>query len=491
MKIPICYQCGEEMFDEEYYLANIHLFVKKPKMKHCEHIIQNALYGKLKPNNILCKDCGSNFSQEIDKNFVSLFNCITEQIREILIRKDHSNENLNTLKGILYEDENLQQKKDVLIRENEVSPVEPFYEFDEQNRTIKIFANKKRAKQYKPIIINELTGKGIKTDDLNYEVISDISGKGILGIFFSEGVENFNDKFKIGFCKIAVGYASYCGIKRDEMPNTLVIEENNLGHIVYKNSIIPFVPIGSVDSMFEVNRPEIEDNYPSHTLILFTQKIFDTKKKHLYCYIDLFSTFQFYVLLNDNYYGSDIYQPYYQATTKPELPDIDVRRIRPKHLNIIIDMYGIDRNKYQGKTLDDFIDFVDKAVKNYTFNPKLNFKTELKKIYSILLTNFMISKSNSILQDNLVIQNLRTMHESHKLAFMLELREFFIDENNFNFNFYRKNFIEDDSENSFETLSSPIECTHILTTDELRKQYGHLKFGQISKFIDVVKKENT
>jgi hypothetical protein len=45
--MDICYLCGEEMIDREEYDADPTQFAVVPKLKHAEHIIQNALYGKL------------------------------------------------------------------------------------------------------------------------------------------------------------------------------------------------------------------------------------------------------------------------------------------------------------------------------------------------------------------------------------------------------------------------------------------------------------
>ncbi len=48
----LCYLCGREMFDEKVYLKDKDKFSEEPALKHKEHIIQNALMGRLKPNNI-------------------------------------------------------------------------------------------------------------------------------------------------------------------------------------------------------------------------------------------------------------------------------------------------------------------------------------------------------------------------------------------------------------------------------------------------------
>lgn len=482
MMNPICYQCGEEMIDEKDYLSNPTSFEKKPKFKHFEHIIQNALYGKLKPNNILCKDCGTKFSQDIDKGFVSIFFPITERIKDILISKDHGNNSINNLKGIVYTDEDFSEGTEVLVRKKEVTPKKPFYEFDKNKKKVTIYANKIRAKQFQPIVEKELKEKGINIQEIEFVVNTDISTKGSLGIFFTEGMENFNEKFKMGFCKIALGFASYCGIKREQLPRVLEIDEYGQGKLIYSKNLIPFVSIGAVDYMFELNRASIEEHYPSHTLILFSQQVGD--KKHLYCYVDLFSTFQYYVLLNENYKGNHIYECYHQATIKKEFPLLDVRSIRPKHLNIVIKEYGIDMTKYQGNTFEEQLDFLDKEIKKVTFNPRLELKSELHNIFSKLNYNFMLSQIKQKIVINEIIKNFEHLNEQQIPAFIQEMLNYSLDSNEFNFKFFRRAFFEDDAHGDLEILSCPIECTHVTTTDLIRKAYGHIKFEQINKFIN-------
>jgi hypothetical protein len=112
-------------------------------------------------------------------------------------------------------------------------------------------------------------------------------------------------------------------------------------------------------------------------LTLFNQKI--EEENFLYCYVDLFSTFQYYVLLNSNYKGEDIHEVYHQTVIKQYIEKIDVRRVRPKHLSIIVNDYNIDTTKYKGENLSEFYDFLDREIRNHQFESILDFQTELKK----------------------------------------------------------------------------------------------------------------
>ena len=71
-----CYYCNQK-FDDKNHL------------RHNEHIIQNAIGGRLKSNNILCEKCGCDLGKKIDAPFVKIF----ENICKILnVTKDHGND---------------------------------------------------------------------------------------------------------------------------------------------------------------------------------------------------------------------------------------------------------------------------------------------------------------------------------------------------------------------------------------------------------------
>lgn len=88
------------------------------------------------------------------------------------------------------------------------------------------------------------------------------------------------------------------------------------------------------------------------------------------------------MLLNSTYTGEDIYKVFHQTIIKQVIPEIDVKRIWPKHLSIVIQEYNIDIAKYKGESLSDLYDFIEKEVKNYRVSSVLNFQEELKKMFN-------------------------------------------------------------------------------------------------------------
>lgn len=102
-----------------------------------------------------------------------------------------------------------------------------------------------------------------------------------------------------------------------------------------KQGTIPFIPINHFDERIE--------KYTSidlvHCLILFNVDNF------LCAYIDLFNTFQYYVILSESYEGALVYHNYCQKLTKREFDEEQVKeslRInRLKDAHIIMTQYNI------------------------------------------------------------------------------------------------------------------------------------------------------
>lgn len=488
---PICYLCGNSMISEEYYLSYKEEFKETPCLMHDEHIIQNALHGKLKSNSILCKSCGTMLGNEIDSPFVSLFMPFIERLKKFLIKKDHGNKNAITLKGYLYKDEDLGEKIDVQIRDGKVSPIEPYYEVDESEGKVMIYANEKRAEQYKPLIRKEIQNKGVNPDSFEFKSKTNIQDEGVLSYFFTEGVVEFNEIFKKGFVKIAVDFAAHCDISRESMLHVIEIDDTKkTGKFEYENCCFPFISIGAIDTIVELNRPSIEELYPTHTIILFNQKT--ESRNFLYCYIDLFSTFQYYVLLNSDYNGEDIHKVFHQTIIKQEIPKIDIRRVRPKHLSIVIQEYAIDITKYDGENLSDLYDFVEKEISNYRVSSTLNFQAELHKMFEkISLPIALQVGGKDIPQAENIISSINyTIPNSQKQSVIFEYHNYIKDKNNFDHRLFRNIFYENDGNGGVEVMSSPIECNSTTITNKYRREYCHMKFNQLNNFIISKEKES-
>lgn len=75
-------------------------------------------------------------------------------------------------------------------------------------------------------------------------------------------------------------------------------DDDKITNINFKYPVIPFVPLNPMDSYIELET----DLLLYHNLILFSQD------NNLWCYVDLFNTFQYYVCLTDKWPKAKKYQ---------------------------------------------------------------------------------------------------------------------------------------------------------------------------------------
>ena len=82
----------------------------------------------------------------------------------------------------------------------------------------------------------------------------------------------------------------------------------------------------------------------------------------LYCYVDLFSTFQYYVLLNGDYKGDEVNETYAQRLFPKAKPN--VFDCTPSDLDIFIREYGIDMSLCSGRTYAEQLRYVQEVPRN-------------------------------------------------------------------------------------------------------------------------------
>lgn len=472
-----CYLCGQNMIDRpiDYELSKSKY--SECAIKHEEHIIQNALHGRLTNCDILCERCGSKLSSEIDTDFCKIFEGITEQLKPILASKDHGNNKLiKSLKGYVFKEDGTQVN--ILVKAGKVVPKIPYYEHISKENKVKIFVTKTVAKDYKIKVEKELTENGIDISSLIFENVDDISYMGNLGINFSENIDKFDEKFKLGLNKIATGFAIANGIDRTQLPNTLDI---NAKKIIYTSNCLPYCPFTAIDTAIESLRSIIERKYPTHTLILFTDCSFEKNK--LVCYIDLFSTFQFYVILNDDFKGDNIQKIYYQTVLKQVKPELNIRDTKMSELSIVADSLGISLKELEGKDIETIYKILEVKHKQMTASYSLNLEENVDQFYNSVSTYLLLFKSgNSNCLSELekeIFESIPIFEARDELILLEELKK--IEDGKF---FYRQNYV--DIDNNFEsswysTLYKMIETSNV--NIDIMKSYGHFKFYLLSQFI--------
>ncbi|MCZ9980610.1 hypothetical protein OFR20_03590 [Brachyspira hyodysenteriae] len=124
----------------------------------------------------------------------------------------------------------------------------------------------------------------------------------------------------------------------------------------YNNKIIPFIPLNDFDYYLD-STVEL-----SHTLILFNEN------NHLFCYIDLFNTFQYYILLSNEYKGNNIYYDYYISIDDSNTIDINSIKNEIEYYKMFytyITYYGIDRKLSNEDIKSKILEYRLRDINNY------------------------------------------------------------------------------------------------------------------------------
>lgn len=207
--------------------------------KSKEHIIHNAIGGSLEDDEIYCKTCNELYGSDQDKAFTQIFAPIVDGINMHKTRKTKG----SSYTGIMCD----------------------------QNGNL-------YTATYK-------AGKVVKLEDSNSQYVKYEEGK------FKTLYHHFkldNAAFKLGISKIAFNYAIHCGLHSCCLERVF---DYSTKRLIDKPVIIPFIPMTLFDAVMEMYT--VERFF--HTVRIFNCGNF------LYAYIELFNTFQDYVLLSEKY----------------------------------------------------------------------------------------------------------------------------------------------------------------------------------------------
>ncbi|WP_394671152.1 HNH endonuclease [uncultured Acinetobacter sp.] len=313
--MSICYLCGLRLVSLKGLKLNNN--EKKEKIvdlkrngecvKHEEHIIPNALGGYLKSDNVLCEECGSKLNDAVDHKFIENFDFLKKLLN---LRVDRSSNKNNQTKAKFY----LSKFKivlDVMWSNEKIECYGVNHHIEHEEEKIYFFGKKQRAEKYL---------KEKKIDSLNYELIISefVELQDENFIFPNFNIENLN--FKQELAKISAGFATKLGVDRKFLNRVIDFENKS---ILDKLCIYPFYPFTELDVEIEKIKQECYE-HPHHFLSLFTLQFENKEEKLIFCYVELFSTFQYYVLLSDNYTEESIYHVYAQPVLFKEFEEIEL-----------------------------------------------------------------------------------------------------------------------------------------------------------------------
>lgn len=372
-----------------------------------EHIIPNAIGGILKSSDIYCKTCNSNFGMDIDKAFNKIFTPIVDNLDMHFDRK----KNTIPYEGVMYDAKG--NLYNVGFKNGKVTKM-----FNEEKKFIKWEPNKYKTLFYK--------------FDLD------------------------NQAFKMGMSKIAFNFAVYNKIPTLKLNKIFDVQNKKL---LNNPIVIPFVPMTMFDYFMEFqDRPELY-----HILRLFNYE------NYLFAYIELFSTFQVYVLLSDKY-DQNISKEFCQSLSKnyaEKYKDeiLEVSKISSiKDVYIILEQYGIEKKDLDTELKNN--DFKQKDLENQIFQliyEKIRHKSNVLKYSDVLKSRY----------ENLNIENiLSQMNSEDRHLFYKEFMYYTIyNEDIININKYKIQLYPDN-------ILYPYACQDIMGKNFHDAQiYGYYKFN--------------
>ncbi len=249
-----------------------------------EHVIHNALGGLYESEDICCPECNNYISRAIDAPFTKSFNPIIGRIANF------SKTNKTAL-----------------------PPCTGTIEYN--------------GKQYTDAIIKG--DKVVGCASLSQQLRGSIKGLDLPIVSYNFDIDNA--AFQTGMAKIAFNYALDKGVDLNLLKPGMEIKDT--GEISFSYPVIPFCPLNPVDAYLELQTPP--EIY--HNMILFSQH------NTLWCYIDLFNTFQYYVLLTDKLpTGTHIYDSYAQTVQRlnRDMPELNIWRA--KDIMVYAQQYGVE-----------------------------------------------------------------------------------------------------------------------------------------------------
>lgn len=379
-----------------------------------EHVIQQALGGRYESAHILCPQCNEIVGKCIDVPFNRIFNPIIDQLNDFVKQRKSSNppyKGKARHDGVVY---------DVVIKNKRV------------------------------VACPELSRKlrnNTKISTLDFEILS-------------YEFDTDNDAFLMGLQKIAFNFALDKNVDFSKLQHgvDVVLNGKRIEEIRFKYPVVPFVPLNPIDRFLE-----LETDVPSffHNLILFTQE------QHLWCYIDLFNTFQYYVLLSDKWDGENVIaESYLQVVQKIDRTVPEMRRWRPKYGLIYSAAYDVpsspDRDTMKAR--------VERAVR---LEP---YAKEMSKIISPMLGSKYLL--------NLVDPKLS---EEEKREYGISFLLYFDENDQLIHSRYRQVTL---GEFEWEIVSYPLKIMHAIKRREIDvPKYQNAKIERLNRYL-ITRKED-
>lgn len=453
-----CYFCGKQ-------------FNSCDVLKHDEHIIQQAIGGTLTDNSILCSACGEYLGNSVDVNFNKIFDSISTRLD---IKKDRQGNKKRSARGVIVGKPdkygNDLSGMGVFWKDFKVTPITPTHRYFCDNTLVVIYASKSQTKKYIKKVKKELDER-FNNNPPKIILCDDIEG------LVEYPLAMNNPALRLGLSKIAIGFASKNGVERKDLPFVLDAEKNRLKENV---PIYPFYPLSVLDHKIEEIKSEMR-NFPAHTLIIFTAS---ANSNVLVCYIELFSTFQWYVVLNENYTGGPMYEHFCQNLSKVSNYVFEPGRHHYKDRIYILPELGISQERIDKiysnqKESDD-----KKSIEEIEF--KIIQEEIIKKKYEVVFeteVKIAVDHASNLLSKKIIENDKGSLDKLIDVTKNVNLfYDLYEDDEVFNVLSYRRCYVGNNK------LYDYIDVINRFSkTDEGRqcfKEYGHAKVNMLSRYIE-------
>lgn len=348
-----CYVC-RKVYDE------------KATRRHEEHILQNAIGGKLTSNRILCENCGGKLGDLIDTPLSSelvLFNILHGTNRDRESSKSGAKiEVLTKLKPECLSESTTYR----LCEDYRVLPNCPIFFRDETKKTITVVASTpKQATSFsKSRAIQELAKAGYtvrQEDDM-----------GNYAEKFIFKVDTHSIAIIRGVSKIALEFALHSGVESRFLEDFIDSLLDFSGTEKIQKLVTQYYPVTDEEKIYEINKHNHEDSHPNHQITLFSDR------SNLYCYVELFGSIQKYIHLSSKYGDKDILARFTQRVKSWDFNPTDWTG-GPKELHMFAGQFGVP---LYGRSMQDVEkDIIHQArIRSYTLDPEI----QINKVKAIM-----------------------------------------------------------------------------------------------------------
>lgn len=312
-----CYVCENQLVDEN---------------ETEEHIILNAIGGKLKSKRLICRECNSKFGSQIDAKLAHQLKAISTLLN---VKRDNGHpQNVRAKQG----------SKEVLIEPGgKVKLSRPHHEIEDEILHIEapsIISAKKMLSGMKRKFPHIDIDKELNNAEIK-------KGKPVETTFSMDFGGKDTER---AFCKMAVNFFIYSGGASKEVQHLFPFikgeEEDAEVYYLYPRTEI-----------FQKGKEEI-----LHSLILKG----DEERKQLYVIVELFNEFKMVVFLSRNYQGQDLYESYHYNLVTNEIVDYETQfEINPRELKKSSTKV-IDQEKFQKR-----MQYLFQQIRNVTTSRKI------------------------------------------------------------------------------------------------------------------------